>query len=274
MDNATFLFPMPTSSPSLPARENSIALFGLKDDGSIVVWGNNSSDVPTPNSGFVAISAGERHNLGLKQDGDVVAWGDNAYAQCDVPDPNTTFASMAAGSTHNLALRQDGSLVAWGNNEYFQCGVAAPNAGFVAFSAGFNHAMALRRRFLLVAWGDNCRASATSPFPIPDSSPSPPGEGIASHSETKLYHRLGLQLWRPMRCPCPQFRLHLYCRRLRAQSGDQDETAQLLVGEQLLGQCDVPSPNTGFVAIAVGWYHSLALRHDGSVVAWGRNSWG
>jgi len=29
------------------------------------------------------------------------------------------------------------------------------------------------------------------------------------------------------------------------------------------GQCDVPAPNSGFVAVAAGYYHSLAIRGDG-----------
>jgi len=37
------------------------------------------------------------------------------------------------------------------------------------------------------------------------------------------------------------------------------------------GQCDVPAPNTGFVAAAGGLGHSLGLRADGSIVAWGLN---
>ena len=37
------------------------------------------------------------------------------------------------------------------------------------------------------------------------------------------------------------------------------------------GQCNVPSPNTGFVAIAAGWWHSLGLKADCSIVAWGWN---
>jgi alpha-tubulin suppressor-like RCC1 family protein len=35
------------------------------------------------------------------------------------------------------------------------------------------------------------------------------------------------------------------------------------------GQCDAPLPNEDFIAIAAGWYHSLGLKTDGSVVAWG-----
>ncbi len=37
------------------------------------------------------------------------------------------------------------------------------------------------------------------------------------------------------------------------------------------GQCDVPAPNEGFVAVAGGGIHSLGLKEDGSIVVWGSN---
>jgi hypothetical protein len=41
------------------------------------------------------------------------------------------------------------------------------------------------------------------------------------------------------------------------------------------GQCSVPSPNTGFVAIAAGYDHSMGLKSDGSIIIWGGdNYWG
>ena len=40
------------------------------------------------------------------------------------------------------------------------------------------------------------------------------------------------------------------------------------------GQCDVPSPNSGFIAVAAGQFHSLGLRSDGSISAWGLNNSG
>jgi hypothetical protein len=47
-------------------------------------------------------------------------------------------------------------------------------------------------------------------------------------------------------------------------------------GENLKGQCYVPTPNTGFVALGGGQEarHSVALKADGSVVCWGNNSGG
>ena len=40
------------------------------------------------------------------------------------------------------------------------------------------------------------------------------------------------------------------------------------------GQCNVPVPNADFVAVAGGGYHSLGLKSDGTIIAWGNNSYG
>jgi hypothetical protein len=40
------------------------------------------------------------------------------------------------------------------------------------------------------------------------------------------------------------------------------------------GQCNVPLPNTAFVAVAAGAWHSLGLKADGSLVACGWNDYG
>jgi hypothetical protein len=40
------------------------------------------------------------------------------------------------------------------------------------------------------------------------------------------------------------------------------------------GQCNVPNELGAYSTIAVGGYHTVALRQDGGVRAWGRNSWG
>jgi hypothetical protein len=40
------------------------------------------------------------------------------------------------------------------------------------------------------------------------------------------------------------------------------------------GQCDVPEPNADFIAIAAGPNHSLGLKSDGRIIAWGSDGWG
>ncbi|MBI4719361.1 MAG: PKD domain-containing protein [Planctomycetes bacterium] len=45
-------------------------------------------------------------------------------------------------------------------------------------------------------------------------------------------------------------------------------------GDNQYGQSKVPASNTGFIGVAGGWDHSLGLKADGAIVAWGYNFWG
>jgi len=141
---------------------------GLKQDGSIVGWGDNyysQCNVPSPNSGFIAISAGEYHSLGLKQDGSIVAWGDNNAGQRSIPSPNSGFIAISAGGYHSLGLKQNGSIVAWGYNAYGQCNIPSPNTGFIAISAGGRHSLGLKQDGSIVGWGDNDYGQRNVPSP-------------------------------------------------------------------------------------------------------------
>jgi hypothetical protein len=42
-------------------------------------------------------------------------------------------------------------------------------------------------------------------------------------------------------------------------------------GRNFEGQTSVPMPNSDFVAVAAGWDHSMGLKSDGSIVGWGDN---
>jgi hypothetical protein len=84
-------------------------------DNPIVAWGANSfgqCEVPVPNSGFIAVAAGDCHSLGVKTDGSIVARGRNDYHQCNVPPPNTGFVAVAAGEIHSIALENGGGTSA------------------------------------------------------------------------------------------------------------------------------------------------------------------
>jgi len=43
--------------------------------------------------------------LGLKADGAILAWGSNNYGQTNVPAPNSGFVAIAAGGSNSLAIR-------------------------------------------------------------------------------------------------------------------------------------------------------------------------
>ena len=76
---------------------------------------------------YVAIAAGDNHNLALKANGEVDAWGWNGSGQCTVPAAGADrFVGIAAGDDFSLALRPNGDVVCFGSNTFGQ----APPAGF------------------------------------------------------------------------------------------------------------------------------------------------
>ena len=211
--------------------------------GEIVAWGQNNQgecNVPSPNTGFMAIAAGSQQWLGLKTDGSIVAWGDNTWGECNVPSPNTNFMAVAAGNYMSLGLKSDGSIVAWGFsiNGDPRLTVPPPNTNFLAIAAGNGNMLGLKTDGSIVAWGDDY--SGECDVPSPNTNFTAIGAGG--------YHSLGLKT----------------------------DGSIVAWGDDTWGECDVPAPNTGFVAIAAGWDHSLGLKADGSIVAWGNNMdyWG
>ena len=138
----------------------------LKRDGTVYAWGSNNNgqlgagdDVPVGGNSFsgvpiqvkglngegvltnvVAISAGDGYSLALKENGTVYAWGSNSRGQLgnnstensDVPvqvsglEGNEILAdivSVSAGDGHSLAVKQDGTVYVWGSNNNGQLGV-------------------------------------------------------------------------------------------------------------------------------------------------------
>ena len=69
-----------------------------------------------------AVQAGGWHTVGLRSDGRVMAVGRIDEGQCDV-DGWTDIVQIAAGALHTVGLKSDGTVVAVGSNEQGQCDV-------------------------------------------------------------------------------------------------------------------------------------------------------
>jgi len=159
-------------------------------DGTVRGWGDNfygalgngtttSSLVPVRASnltGVTTVAAGYDHSVALKSDGTVWTWGRNDFGQ--LGNGSTTgslvpvrvsnlsgVTAIAAGASHNLALKSDGPVWAWGNNDSGQLGNGTKNSsmpvqvkglsGVTAIAAGGFHSLALKSDGTLWAWGNN-----------------------------------------------------------------------------------------------------------------------
>ncbi|MBF9224014.1 RCC1 domain-containing protein [Hymenobacter ruricola] len=278
---------------------------GLRADGSLYAWGSNyygqlsraanagtTTANPTPAAvpgTYTQVAAGNNHNLGLRADGSLWAWGWNGYGQLGIPAnsgngaPNPTpaqvagtYTQVAAGAFHSSGLRADGSLYAWGWNGDGQLGNPANNGNntpnptpaqvagtYVQVVAGRNHTLALQGNGSLWAWGWNFSGQlgngSTSGLNAANPTPAATGTALVTRSLS-----LGLDFGLAVR-------------------GDGTLWAW---GSNAFGQLGLPiamasttrpvrvGTATDWVMVAAGQFHSLGLRADGSLWAWGHNNFG
>ena len=234
---------------------------GERPHGAVIAWGCEFSDfgqcaVPAAaGSGVKAIAAGDFVSLALTSDGRVVAWGCGSgrdTGQCAVPTAATSgVTAIAAGPYHGLALKNDGSVIAWGCAlvNWGQCAVPPDaSSGVTAIAAGFYDSLALKGGRVL-AWG--CGVDNVGQCTVP-----PAAESGVIAIAAGLHHSLALRsdgsvvAW-----------------------GCTGGTSAIPPQPSDFGQCNVPAgAKSGVTAIAAGYYQSLALKSDGSVVAWGCGS--
>jgi alpha-tubulin suppressor-like RCC1 family protein len=125
---------------------------GLKNDGTIVCWGKNSTkEIKPPSGTFTKISGGEEHYCGLKTDASLSCWGNNDKGQAS--PPAGTYIHVSAGGQHSCATKNDGTAICWGDNAYNQLSV--PSGVFTQVTAGYEHSCGLRKDGKVECWGED-----------------------------------------------------------------------------------------------------------------------
>lgn len=154
-------------------------------------------------------------------------------------------ASNAAGVVYG-ADRQftlGGSVMVWGNPSFGHTIVPPDLTNAVAISAGADHCMALRNDGSISAWGGNAFGQRDVPFDLAEAVAISLGE----------YHSLAL-------LPDGTVRAWGAGTTFNPNPGPNDFEG---------GQSMVPVGLSNVVQIAAGVDHSLALKSDGTVAAWG-----
>ncbi len=319
--------PIPVDMTGVLAGKTVIAIaagqshsLALTADGTLAAWGANSYGqlgngtsttcllpVLVDTTGVlvgkrvVKIAAGYNHSLALCSDGTLAAWGYNASGQLgnntsitsNVPLlvaqtsalAGMTVVAIAAGSDHSLALCADGSLVTWGSNSSLQLGDGTSNSRnspvrvipgtvlggktVVAISAGAQHNLVLCADGTLAGWGYNSNGRLgngesnnykSTPVAV-DQTGVLLGKTVITLSGGNSHSLVG----------CSDGSLAAWGSNSYGQLGDGTTTERWT---------PVLVTRTGVLAgklvtgITTGNGHSLACCADGTVAAWGYNSYG
>jgi len=250
------------------------------------------------------LAAGSQHTVALRFDGSLWAWGMNVYGQVGdgtfddrytpvrVLDSDsigflTDIVAVAAGDFHSLALRDDGTVWAWGKNDFGQLGnntmidsnipvqvVGPGGAGYlseiVAIAADGWHSLALKSNGTVWTWGrneygqlgDNTTFDRTYPLQVQGTG----GVGFLMNIaavEAGRYHSVAVgtdgSAW-------------AWGRNAMGELGD-NSTIDKHTPVKVLGP-----GSTGYltdvISIMGGNFHTVALKSDSTVWAWGWNGHG
>ena len=148
---------------SVGGYQNILAFAALKDDGSVVTWGDsanggrNNTNVDL-SGGVVQVFSNDYAFAVLKDDGSVVTWGSSANGGSNNTNVDLSGGVVQVFSTSYAfaALKDDGSVVTWGNSYYGgnnNTNVDLSGGVVQVFSTGSAFA-ALKDDGSVVTWGD------------------------------------------------------------------------------------------------------------------------
>ncbi len=121
--NAFSVVPEEVKSGVVDIAATGFTSAALKEDGSVIIWGNVSRgerNIPEHDGKIIKIFGGRSHYSALTDKGEVLSWGSNHFGQSNAPkfDANDPVVDIYTGFYQNYAVLQSGKIQGWGLKGY------------------------------------------------------------------------------------------------------------------------------------------------------------
>ncbi|MEI9864728.1 MAG: right-handed parallel beta-helix repeat-containing protein [Limisphaerales bacterium] len=226
----------------------------------------------------------------------IEAWGDDSGGQTDVPTNIYDAVAVSGGDYHSVAIRHDGTLVAWGFDNAGQIEVPTNSLRFVSVAAGADHNLAITEDGNIHAWGRNDAGQTDIPNIVSSVLDVSAGDShslalLASGTVAAWGDNTYGQTNIPLSLMSSYYIytwwgetfevVNINWLPVQAIAAGRNDNLALLTngtvvawGDNSFGQASPPANLTNVIAIAAGNLHSAALISNGTVVVWGDNTFG
>lgn len=292
-----------TSHTVVLMDDGTVKAFGSNACGQLGIAANSGTSNPNPVptaipglTGVKQVTAGDQHSLALMDDGTVKAFGYNHYGQLGIaenshtmnPNPVPTtipglsgVKQIASGYFSSFALMEDGTVMSFGRNRYGELGVSANSGtnnanptpskipgltGAKAVRGGGLHTLVIMNDNTVKAFGYNkygqlgfsANNGTEYPFQYPTTIPNLSGVMDISAG---YYHTIALMIDGTVKT----FGYNRY--------GQLGNTKNVNTTSPNLTPTTIPNISNA-IGVAAGYDHSLVQMSDGTVRAFGFNSYG
>lgn len=283
ISDCTFFYFWPVRSNWMPAMVKSGKLFayGLNDQGQLGDGTLSDRDdfVETKSmTDVMDVSVGMEHTVAIRTDGTMWAWGRNDFGQLgddSTSDRNIPVAvkglyniiDISAGMYHTVALKSDGTVWAWGKNSYGQLGDGTKEdrrrpvqikgmSNVVKVFAGMYSTFAITSSGTLYSWGGNSYGQLGDGTTVDRYAPAAiKGFTDVIEIAAGMYHTVALK---------SNGTVYAW--------GWNTPFGILGDGTKEDKRSPVQVKNLEDITdIAIGMYHAVAVKKDGTLWAWGKN---
>ena len=259
---------------------------GILGDGDSTL-SSKSSPIQIGSRSWISVSIGADHTLGIQSDSSLWGWGSSAYGQAGVnlgsfSSPVSIGTSWkvvdfgrGGANPWGLGIQSDGSLWAWGNNGAGQLGdgtlvsksspVKIGSSSWSAVSAGFSHSLGITTTGQLYAWGT----------PAPALGILTSGAGGSRSSPVLVSGPVGTS-WSKVAAGFSASAAITTNGALYTWGGNTYGALGTTASVSFAVAANpIPiSATDSWVAVSVGYDHSLGIKGDGTLWSWGLNASG